>query len=65
MEYFIESSAKTGLNVEKIFVEAAKLLYKEYQALKNMEKSNKKENNKILEEINNNNNNNNKIKSCC
>ena len=28
---FMESSAKSGMNVKEIFVEAAKLLYKDYQ----------------------------------
>ena len=27
MDYFVESSAKSGLNAEKIFVKAAKLLF--------------------------------------
>lgn len=30
IEYFIEASAKTGFNVQKIFVNAAKLLLKDY-----------------------------------
>ena len=30
MEYFSEASAKTGLNVQKIFVKAAKTIYKDY-----------------------------------
>ena len=33
MNYFIESSAKTGFNAEKIFVQAAKLLYTEYKEI--------------------------------
>ena len=36
-DYFIESSAKTGFNIENIFVYAAKLLYKDYLALANMQ----------------------------
>ena len=31
LDYFIESSAKTGLNAEKIFVHAAKILFMEYE----------------------------------
>ena len=63
MEYFIESSAKTGLNVENIFVEAAKLLYKEYQKLKNIEMEHtKKESYKVLDEKKKDKN---KIKGCC
>ena len=30
-DMFLESSAKTGFNAKEIFVEAAKLLYKDYQ----------------------------------
>ena len=30
LDLFIEASAKTGLNTEYIFVEAAKLLYNDY-----------------------------------
>ena len=33
-DYFLETSAKTGFNAEKIFVQAAKLLYTEYKELK-------------------------------
>ena len=33
MNYFIESSAKTGFNAEKIFVQAAKLLYTEFKEI--------------------------------
>ena len=32
--FFIEASAKTGFNTEKIFLEAAKMLYVEYNELK-------------------------------
>ena len=42
----METSARTGENVEQLFVEATKLLYKEYMSLQN--KMNKKDsNNKI------------------
>ena len=30
IDYFIEASAKTGFNVQEIFVKAAKLLFEEY-----------------------------------
>ena len=30
LDYFQESSAKTGMNVEEIFIQAAKMLYKDY-----------------------------------
>ena len=33
-DYFIETSAKTGLNAEEIFIQAAKLLYKEFKEIK-------------------------------
>ena len=49
MDYFIESSAKTGLNTEKIFIQAAKLLYKEYDRLRKIQNPPKKEKNKKLE----------------
>jgi hypothetical protein len=48
MDYFIESSAKTGFNTEKIFVDAAKLLYKEYNFLENKQNFVKKDENKKL-----------------
>ena len=50
IDLHLETSARTGDNVEKLFVEAAKLLYKEYMNLQN--KMNKKDKN----------NDNNKIK---
>ena len=31
IDMFLESSAKTGFNAKEIFIEAAKLLYKDYQ----------------------------------
>ena len=35
MDYFGETSAKTGLNVENVFIEVAKTLYNEYEKQKN------------------------------
>ena len=29
-DFFMETSAKTGMNAQQLFVEAGKLLYKEY-----------------------------------
>jgi small GTP-binding protein len=57
-DFFIETSAKTGFNAEKVFIQAAKDLYKkniEYQK-KNSEnkKENKKENYQIQENKRNN-----------
>ena len=40
LDYFIEASAKTGINAKNILIEASKILYKEYIDLKNYEKKN-------------------------
>jgi len=40
-DYFIETSAKTGKNVEEIFVHAAKLLYEDYGIVNQKKKKNK------------------------
>ena len=40
LDYFIEASSKTGMNVEKIFVDAAKLLYKDYLKSKSNDRNN-------------------------
>ena len=42
IEYFIEASAKTGLNVQKIFVKAAKILFKEYILYNEVQKKKEK-----------------------
>ena len=47
MNYFIESSAKTGFNAEKIFVQAAKLLYTEYKEIAKNQQENKVINKKL------------------
>ena len=39
MDYFIESSAKTGLNAKEIFIQAAKLLFYEYQQLLHLQEN--------------------------
>ena len=44
LDYFIETSAKTGMNAKEIFVQAAKILYNDY-VLYNNEKKNKENNN--------------------
>ena len=41
-DFFMETSAKTGFNTQELFVEAAKLLYKEYDVLKNSPKNTQK-----------------------
>ena len=51
-DYFLETSAKTGFNAEKIFVEAAKLLYTEYKELKHTKLEPKPDTTK-LDNINN------------
>jgi GTPase SAR1 family protein len=61
MDYFIESSAKTGLNAKEIFIQAAKLLFYEYQKLLHLQENVKKEHKKL--ELNNINNK--KKKACC
>ncbi len=64
MNYFIESSAKTGFNAEKIFVQAAKLLYTEFKEIEKNQQENKVINKK-LENINNINNIVKNKKKCC
>ena len=51
IDYFVEASAKTGFNAEKIFIQAAKLLYKEFKELQKVQ-TEPKPINKILENIN-------------
>ena len=41
-DLFMETSAKTGFNTQELFVEAAKLLYKEYIVLNKTPKNNQK-----------------------
>ena len=43
LDYFIETSAKTGMNAQEIFVQAAKTLYDDYISYNN-EKKNKENN---------------------
>ena len=64
MNYFIESSAKTGFNAEKIFVQAAKLLYTEFKEIAKTQQEIKVINKK-LENINNINNIVKNKKKCC
>ena len=51
-DYFIETSAKTGINAEALFVQAAKLLYTEYKELQKTEPEQKSDTKK-LDNINN------------
>ena len=41
-DLFLETSAKTGYNTQELFVEAAKILYKEYIVLNKSPKNNQK-----------------------
>ena len=53
MDYFIESSAKTGFNAKEIFIQAAKLLFYEYQKLLHLQENVKKEHKTKKLEMNN------------
>ena len=45
----METSAKTGENVEKLFVEASRILYNEYKSIKKKKKKKKVDaNNKLI-----------------
>jgi GTPase SAR1 family protein len=46
LDFFMETSAKTGMNVEELFVKAAKLLFQDYKLYK--KDKIKKTENKIL-----------------
>ena len=60
LDLFMETSAKTGFNARELFVEAAKLLFKDYNQYKNSNKG------KVLKIENTaNNNENKKKKGCC
>ena len=50
IDLYMETSAKTGKNVEKLFVEATKILYKEYMSLQKKMNKKEKTNKIILEE---------------
>ena len=45
LDFFMETSAKSGLNTEELFAEAAKLLFKDYRQYK--DKKNKREGEKL------------------
>ena len=67
LDYFIETSAKTGNNAKNVLIEAAKILYKEYILIKDKEVSNIKEEeneSKILDKDKTNNSKK-KKKKCC
>ena len=56
LDYFMETSAKTGMNAQELFVEAAKLLFKDYKKYKGV----KKKAGEVLK-----NDNKQKKKNCC
>ena len=67
IDYFIETSAKTGNNATNVLIEAAKILYKEYILIKDKEVTNIKEEkneSKILDKDKTNNSKK-KKKKCC
>jgi hypothetical protein len=49
-DLFKETSAKTGFNTEELFVQAAKLLYKDYSYYEQKKKKDKKEGKLKLDE---------------
>ena len=68
IDYFLETSAKTGKNAQEIFVKAAKLLYKnynEYQSEKKRKPSNSNNNKINIKDDQSNKANNNNKKGCC
>ena len=59
LDLFMETSAKTGFNAEELFIEASKLLIKDYNQLKkNKKKDTEKEKVKLDEAKNHK-------KTCC
>ena len=58
LDYFSETSAKTGMNAQELFIEAAKLLYKDYTKYRADRK-------KIVGQTLNTDNNKPKKKGCC
>ena len=63
LDFFMETSAKTGMNAEEIFIEAARVLYKDYNEYKKEKKKKELvENAKLVENSKNENKN---KKGCC
>jgi len=68
LDYFIETSAKTGNNAKNVLIEAAKILYKEYILIKDKENINIKgeeENESKKLDKDNTSNSKKKKKKCC
>ena len=64
LDFFIETSAKTGMNAQEIFIQAAKVLYQDYELYKN-EKKNKDTKETINNELLKDKNETKKTKNCC
>ena len=60
LDLFMETSAKTGVNAQEIFIEAAKLLYADFNKYKEEKKKSKGE--ALKQGVNNDNK---KNKKCC
>jgi len=60
----METSAKTGINSQQLFIEATKILYKDYLKYNNIENNNNK-NNLKLTNYDSNNFNDEKNNRCC
>ena len=70
LNLFLESSAKTGFNSQKIFIKAAEILYEDFTKYQDENSSNdngstNENNNNNKQRLDNYNNNNKKKKACC
>ena len=69
LDYFIETSAKTGDNAKNVLIEAAKILYRQYITMKDKEENKKEENENNLHILDKEKNEEKKIvnkkKKCC
>ena len=61
LDYFTETSAKTGMNAQELFIEAARILYKDFNVYHNEKK---KQENNVNAKLNKKDENNQK-KGCC
>jgi hypothetical protein len=59
LDLFMETSAKTGFNAEELFIEASKLLIKDYNQLKKNKKKDAEKEKVKLDEAKN------QKKTCC
>ena len=66
IDYFIETSAKTGNNAKNVLIEAAKILYKEYILIKSKDDKNiKEEEENESKKLDKSTSNSQKKKKCC